>query len=124
MAGKWGRRRRFVYGYNALDLRGAATTVKLGYVGKTSSPLYYRDAQHKEGKLWAWAIVGEIFPIWEGDCGRVALWFREVYYIRKLRPMFNVDWNKSNPVRVPPWEARKLYGRSKVRYHQPRRSTR
>lgn len=116
MSGKWGRRRRHVYAYDVLDLRGQQVVVRVGYIGKSSSDLCYRDAQHRASKDWAWAICGEIHDVWVGDCGRVGLWFREVYYIRKLRPLFNVQWNRHNKTRIPPWEARRLYDRRNPAY--------
>lgn len=120
MSGVWGKRKRFVYAYDVLDLRGQNTYVKVGYVGKSSWPLHYRDAQHRHGKCWSWAIVGEIRPVWEGECGRIALWLREVYYIWKLRPLFNVQWNEQNPDRITPWQAKALYERNRVAYRSPR----
>lgn len=111
MAGKWGRRWRSVYAYDVIDLREQAASVQIGYVGKSSSKLCYRDAQHRASKIWAWAITGEIRPVWQGECGRVALWFREVYLIHKLKPLFNVEHNKNNPHRITPWEAKRLYSR-------------
>lgn len=121
MANGWGRRWRSVYAYDVLDLR-PPTTVKVGYVGKSSSPLHFRDAQHRAGKVWAWAIVGEIRPVWQGECGKIALWLREVYYIRKLRPLFNVQWNKGNCDRIPPWEAKRLYDRRDALYRRRHRA--
>jgi hypothetical protein len=116
---KWGRRERWVYAYDVIDLRPQSVHVEVGYVGKSSSKLLYRDAQHRHGKVWAWAIVGEIRPVWHGECGRVSLWFREVYYIRKLRPLFNVDWNRHNRNRITPWVARRLYERRDLSYGGP-----
>lgn len=114
--GVWGRRRRYVYAYDVLDLRNFPHPVRVGYVGKSSwHPLQFRDPQHRNSKDWAWAIRGPVRIVWEGDCGRVALWLREVWYIRKLRPLFNVEWNTANPARIPPWLARKLYGRPQSR---------
>lgn len=120
MAGKWGKRFRQVYAYDVLDLRHAATSVRVGYVGKSSSHLRFRDAQHRASKDWAWAIVGEIRPVWSGDCGRIRLWFIEVYYIHKLKPLFNVEHNKGNGDRVPPWEAKRLYDRRDSVYRRRR----
>lgn len=111
MSGKWGRRRRHVYAYDVFDLRGQTTNVRVGYVGKSSSALYYRDAQHRGSKVWAWAISGEIRTVWSGDCGRISLWVREVYYIHRLKPLFNVQHNKANRDRIQPWQAKALYGR-------------
>lgn len=119
MKGKWGRRRRYVYAYDVQDWRYTARPVKVGYVGKTSSNPRYRDTQHRNGKDWAKAIVGEMRIVWAGDCGRIALWFREVHLIHKLAPMFNVDHNGWNPDRIEPWRARRLYGGRPMSY--PRR---
>jgi hypothetical protein len=120
MAGKWGRRFRQVYAYDVLDLREQAASVRVGYVGKSSSHLRFRDAQHRASKAWAWAVVGEIRPVWSGDCGRIALWFIEVYYILKLRPLFNVQWNRHNRNRITPWDAKRLYDRRDSVYRRRR----
>lgn len=120
MAGKWGRRPRYVYAYDVLDIRHEHTEVRVGYVGKTSSRLCYRDAQHRASKPWAWAIVGEIRPVWSGDCGRIALWFREVYYIHRMKPLFNYEHNTANPDRVPIWQAKRLYDRRDATYRRNR----
>lgn len=128
MSGKWGRRHRAVYAYDVADYRTPTRELaKRAYIGKSSSNLIFRDTQHRHGKLWAPAICGPIYPLWEGDCGRISLWFREVYYIRRYKPLFNVQWNKDNPNRIPPWEVRRLYERRDVAYRGPRvdvRSTR
>ena len=106
----WGRRRRYVYAYDVRDLRTYGQPV-VGYVGKTSSHPSYRDRQHRDEKLWARQIVGPQRIVWAGDCGRIALWVREVYYIRRMKPLFNVEHNRRNPHRIQPWRVRDLYGR-------------
>ncbi|MBN1174547.1 MAG: hypothetical protein JXA67_20430 [Micromonosporaceae bacterium] len=112
----WGKRRRWVYGYRCIDMRQARQEVRWGYVGKTSSKPTYRDAQHRNDKDWSWAIRGSMVLLYDGYCGRISLWFREIYWIWKLNPMFNVDWNKMNPDRITPWQARALYKRAGAPY--------
>jgi hypothetical protein len=113
------KRRRYVYAYD-VQHPTSGVTIKNAYIGKTSSPLYYRDAQHRADKVWAWAIRGAIHPIWEADCGRVRLWFMEVWFILTRRPAFNVQWNKHNRNRIPPWEASRLYGGRTSPYRRTR----
>lgn len=116
MANGWGRRRRTVYAYDVRDLRFRSRPVRLGYVGKTSSHISYRDAQNRAGQPWGRQIVGPVRILWTGECGRVSLWLREVWYITRLRPLFNVEWNRANPDRVPPWAARRLYEAKPMSY--------
>jgi hypothetical protein len=106
----WGKRHRTVYGYQVTDLRDPGWPIAWGYVGKTSSNPRYRDAQHRNGKVWAWAIKGQMQILWSGECGRISLWFREVYWIHRCKPLFNVDHNRHNPNRITPYDARRVYG--------------
>lgn len=106
MANGWGRRWRTVY---AFDVRFPFKTrpQRVGYVGKTSSALHFRASQH-DSKRWMRYVVptplGGMYVVWEGECGRIVFWFREVYYIHKLKPLFNIRHNEGNPDRVLPWE--------------------
>ncbi len=78
------------------------------YVGQTSSR-YHRDRQHRYGggrwnavakpytdldlKIYPWPCV---FPRWE--------WARktqEKFWILVLLPVYNDEWNKANPRRIP-----------------------
>lgn len=108
---KWGRRLRTVYGYEVRYPR-ASSPIRVGYVGKTSSALHYRAGQHKSKRWYRFVVVSSgrtvrggrgPYIIWQGECGRVSLWFREVYWIHRLKPLFNIEHNKRNPDRVLPW---------------------
>lgn len=102
--------RRYIYCYDVTDLRTGELATE-AYVGKTSSNPRYRDAQHRAGKVWAGQIIGDMRILWQGDCGRVTLWFLEVFYILVKQPLFNVQWNRENRHRITPWQAKALYGR-------------
>ncbi len=121
MANGWGRRRRSVYAYDVADLRHVDRPIRIGYVGKSSSHLKFRDGQHRADKDWAWAIVGDIYPLWQGDCGRIRLWVMEVWFIHRKRPLFNIQHNTGNPDRIPPWQVKALYRPLAERYARTRR---
>jgi hypothetical protein len=116
---KWGKRRRYVYCYDVIDLRTGMLATE-AYIGKSSSRLIYRDTQHRHGKVWAAQIKGPIRTLYAGDCGRIRLWFLEVYYIKTKHPLFNVEWNRDNPHRITPWVAKALYGDPGMAYRTPR----
>lgn len=117
--GKWGKRRRYVYCYDVVDLR-TGELAEAAYIGKSSSDLRYRDAQHRHSKVWAAQIKGDIRTLYAGDCGRIRLWFLEVWFIVTRQPLFNVEWNRRNPHRIKPWTARALYGEPGTAYRTPR----
>jgi hypothetical protein len=115
----WGKRRRTVYGYDVTDLRNGRVH-RAAYIGKTSAPLFYRDTQHRASQPWAWAIVGPIRPLWQADCGRIRLWVMEALFIVVKRPLFNYQWNKHNPRRIPIYQARRMYEAQREAYRTPR----
>lgn len=115
----WGKRRRTIYCYDVLDLR-TGRTARAAYIGKTSAPLVYRDTQHRASQPWAWAIRGPILVLWSADCGRIRLWVMEVLFIVVKRPLFNYQWNKHNPRRIPIYQARRMYERQREAYRTPR----
>jgi hypothetical protein len=107
---KYGVCKRYVYCYDVLDLR-TGKVAKAAYIGKSSSNLRYRNRQHREKQVWAKHIVGDIQVLWSGDCTLLTLWHKEIFFILTMRPLFNVEWNKANGNRIPPWQAKKLYGK-------------
>lgn len=114
-------RRRSVYAYRVRDLRDGY--VKIGYVGKTARQPMWRDKEHRLGgygtpaKVWAGQIIGDMDIVWSADCGPLRAGLMEVWYIWRLKPLFNVEWNRSNTARITPWVARSLYDRPQgVRY--------
>lgn len=111
---KRGRTHRYVYCYDAVDLRTGKVATE-AYVGKTSSHPSYRDRQHRAHQVWAGHIVGDIRVLWIGYCGRLTLWAVEIFFIVVKQPLFNVQWNRRNPHRITPWQARNLYGRTQSR---------
>lgn len=108
------RRLRTVYAYDVRDLRTGEIAPQ-AYIGKTVN-VKRRDHEHRYGtetvpaKVWAPQIYGGIYPLWQANCGRFRAWFMEVWFIKTRQPLFNVDWNKGNRHRIPPWTARALYG--------------
>jgi hypothetical protein len=109
------RRRRTVYAYDVTDLR-TGQIAEQAYIGKTARPLQCRDREHREGragtppKVWSGHIVGGIYPLWQADCGPFRAWYMEIWFIVTREPLFNVEWNKRNRHRIPPWTAKALYG--------------
>lgn len=107
-------RRGVVYGIACRDPWTGTGQVFLGYVGQTRqapghagwplSGALARLAGH-EDKPWFDLLV-EVFVI---DAGQAwtddELDARERYYIAQLRPAFNIDHNRDNPHRIPPWTA-------------------
>lgn len=115
----WGRRHRSVYAYDVVDYR-TGQLARAAYIGKSSSDLRYRDTQHRHGKSWARAIVGPIYPLYDGECGRVRLWLLEVWFIKTRLPILNYRWNRGNPRRMPIWQQNRLYGHGGTAYRTPR----
>lgn len=117
--------RRTVYAYDVTDLRTGEIAAQ-AYIGKTCRKLEKRDHEHRYGtdtvpaKVWASHIVGGIYPLWQADCGRFRAWYMEIWFIVTREPLFNVQWNKHNRHRIPPWTARALYGPPPARYGGPR----
>ena len=75
--------------------------VRFGYVGKTRQLPSNRIRQHRDTKPWADTIVGwEV--LWASRrCTGVRLWWEEVWRIVLLRPLYNYQWNRWNPRRIP-----------------------
>lgn len=99
------RRRGVVYGYDTLRPETGYTTVEVGYVGRTRQALRARDGQHREVQPWADIIVGGPYVIAEGWWTDEELAATEVAHIARLRPRYNIEDNRGNPARIPPWGA-------------------
>lgn len=76
----------------------------IGYVGQTSS-FWHRHKQHMDTQPWA-----DLDPV----ARRISLpnwrWLRltvEAILIRVLLPAYNIDGNRHNPRRIPPWTAKR-----------------
>lgn len=117
-------RRRTVYAYDVRDLRTGEITPQ-AYIGKSVN-CKRRDHEHRYGtetqpaKVWARHIIGDMYPLWQADCGRFRAWYMEIWFIVTREPLFNVQWNKRNRHRIAPWTARALYGPPGMAYRTPR----
>jgi hypothetical protein len=78
--------------------------VVLGYVGETVRVPLRRLMEHIESQPWSDTVVR-----WEVDsqvfAGKTAVLAAEDAAIKAERPLYNVEGNLANPVRVPPWVA-------------------
>lgn len=105
-----------VYGLRVRDPRSGR--VVIGYVGKTRRHWRTRIHEHLHGsadtppKAWA-PTVTEPFVLWHSPrCTAFGLWWREVWFIRTRRPLYNIQHNTRNRRRVPPWQVPGLVGTS------------
>lgn len=118
------KRLRTVYAYDVTDLRTGEIAPQ-AYIGKTVN-MKRRDHEHRYGaetvppKVWAGHIYGGMYPLWQAECGRFRAWYMEIWFIITKEPLFNVEWNKRNPHRIPPWVARTLYGSQRSGVVRPR----
>jgi hypothetical protein len=100
LARRWGT----VYGMAATHpLTGVV--VAAAYVGKTVQRLADREDQHRVVQPWADTIVGHAYVIDQGWWTSAELAAREVFHIRRLRPLYNIEHNMGNRDRVKPWDA-------------------
>lgn len=98
------RRPGIVYGINVVH--PVTGEVVLGYVGKTRQQLASRERQHREEQPWADTIVGSAYVIVEHQgWSEAELDHAEQTHIRALKPIYNIDHNRNNPNRIPPWQA-------------------
>ncbi|MEU7170285.1 hypothetical protein ABZ949_02190 [Micromonospora tulbaghiae] len=78
--------------------------VVLGYVGETARMPFVRLMEHVLQQPWSDTIVR-----WEVDprvyAGKAAVLAAEKSAIEAGRPLYNVEWNMGNPLRIKPWEA-------------------
>lgn len=76
----------------------------LGYVGETARMPFVRLMEHVLAQPWADIIVR-----WEVDPvtyrGKDAVLAAEMTAIGRERPLYNVEGNRGNPDRIPPWQA-------------------
>lgn len=101
------RRRGIVYGYRTLRPEDNYQSVELGYVGQTRQVLRARDGQHREVQPFSDIIVGDPFVLAEGLWTDGELDAAERAAIVQLRPRYNIEHNRANPGRIPPWIARR-----------------
>ncbi|MET8278306.1 hypothetical protein [Micromonospora sp. NPDC005174] len=78
--------------------------IVLGYVGETVRLPFTRLMEHIYDQPWSDTIVR-----WEVDtttyAGKQAVLAAEKAAIESERPLYNVEWNMGNPLRIKPWEA-------------------
>ncbi|MFI2663305.1 hypothetical protein [Micromonospora carbonacea] len=113
------RRRGAVYGIPtlAVDALGKPIpgTVVVGYIGQTRQTVKQREGQHRVSQPFGDLIVGGSWVIEEGFWTDAELDAKEQHYIRggavlvpgqaPQRPVYNIDHNRENPNRIPPWDA-------------------
>lgn len=78
--------------------------VRTGYVGKTRQRVHVRIWQHRVSQPWSDLIEG-YRVLWQGQCSDFHLWWLEIYYILTRFPVYNYQWNRLNPRRVPIFKA-------------------
>jgi hypothetical protein len=97
-------RRRPGYIYGIKVVHEDHGRVVLGYLGKTRQYWRTRVAQH-ETQPWADLIV-KPYVIKAGSFTDLGLWWAEVWRIVVRRPVYNYEWNRCNPRRIPIFTAR------------------
>lgn len=116
MADRWGKRRRWIYAYD-VRVPGTQEVMKVAYIGRTSSPLHFRDTQHRQLQPWAWAIVGDIYVLEVGYWGRLHHIYKEWRWIWRELPVFNDRvnrWIPCHPRRITLPEAVSMYDRRRA----------
>jgi hypothetical protein len=72
-----------------------------GYIGKTRQQVPARVGQHLATKPWARAYRRHR-TVWSSHhVTNMGLFLREVWTILTRRPIFNHQWNRANPDRIP-----------------------
>jgi len=96
------RRKGWVYVWRVRHpVTGVA--VRHGYIGKTRF-LKLRLNQHMERSRWR-DTATEWDVLWySSDVTAFGLWWREVWYILTRMPLYNYQWNRLNPRRIPIYE--------------------
>jgi hypothetical protein len=91
----------------------------LGYVGKTRKrPYTKRINEHRRTQPWSDLIISHRV-LWTGTCTDFHLWWLEIYYILTRFPVYNYQWNRWNPRRVPVYRARTQRGiRNGLRHYR------
>ena len=93
------RRPGRVYAFDTLD--PDTGDVVVGYVGKTVRELVEREREHRGDKPWDDLIVGRIRELWAGDPTPGELDALEQRYIRDLKPLYNVEFQKGAAWAIP-----------------------
>lgn len=92
-----------VYAFTTLTYPAMDGT-EMGYVGQTVRTLESREEEHRADKPWADLIVGEPAILWSSDsCTQAELDAQEMYYIRSLKPRYNIEGQMGQPWQVPKW---------------------
>lgn len=81
-------------------------THALGYVGKTRQRVGNRIMQHRQSQPWADLIVDHRVLWQSAAVTAFGLWWREIWYIVTRFPVYNYQWNRLNPRRIPIYRAR------------------
>lgn len=86
-----------------------------GYVGKTRQLVVNRAGQHGQTQPWADLIVG-VKTLKAGSFTDLGLWWAEVWRIVLLWPVYNYEWNRLNPRRVPKYVAAERHRSHRCRH--------
>ena len=93
-----------------------------GWVGQSRCPRL-RWAYHRRQQPWADTML-EPFIAWDSPAvTNFGLWWREIWRIVAYRPLYNFEWNRWNPRRIPIWTQRdQRNARSATSHRYSRRS--
>lgn len=81
------------------------TRSRTGYIGKTTQRVTARIQQHRTSQPWS-DLITSWDVLWESRrVTAFGLWWREIYYILTRFPVYNYQWNRWNPRRVPKYRA-------------------
>lgn len=90
-----------VYGIKVTHHVDRSVLIRRGYIGKTRQKVGARVAQHLETQPFSDLMV-EPETLWSSrKCTSLRLWWEEVWRIVVFRPIYNYEWNKLNPRRIP-----------------------
>lgn len=92
-----------LYRIYVLDPRTNYTTKCLGYIGETLRLPIERLMEHIAGKWWADTFVGCEIDDTIYD-GKEAVQAAEKAAVEAERPLYNDEFNRGNPDRIPIWE--------------------
>lgn len=90
-----------VYHPDDMTLQPEQRRVVIGYIGETVRQPLARLLEHLYDQPWADTIVG-----WDVDprvfAGKAAVLEAERFAVETELPLYNVEWNRANPLRIPP----------------------
>ncbi len=88
---------------HAAYLRGQRVR-RLGYIGESGRMPLDRLLEHLRDQPWGDILAGTDVDNQRYGCKREVLAAEQAAVVME-KPLYNVEWNKGNPGRVPPWQA-------------------